>query len=86
VGGGAPRSGRITPGKILSLVMLLASYVHFRMVWESVETPPADPIRSPAAKRFWCICGLKIRFGKRLSSLRGPGEARPPNVLLYILR
>jgi hypothetical protein len=26
---------------------------------------------SPATKRFWCICGLKLKYGERLSSLIG---------------
>ena len=34
-----PLSGGITPGKILTLVMLLASYVHFRMVWGALKLP-----------------------------------------------
>ena len=36
--------------------------------------------RSPAVKRFWCIIDLKMKSGESISSLSGPGEARPPNM------
>jgi hypothetical protein len=46
--------------------------------WGALKSSPSGSGRSPAAKRFWCICGLKIKYGEALSAVSG--GALPPNM------